>query len=83
VAVRGVYVHDATGTHRDEDFLTTDLTMKPPQRVACDTHRWSIDPTFQECRAYLQLESTKGDGQHTVLRFTPCLFGLYTILVLL
>jgi hypothetical protein len=83
VEVRWVYVHDCTGTHRDEYFLTTDLTMKPQHIVECYTQRWSIETTFQECREYLKLESTKGYGQQTVLRFTPCLFGLYTLVVLL
>jgi hypothetical protein len=83
VAVRWVYVHDATGTHRDEYFFTTDLTMRPQQIVEGYTQRWSIETTFQECREYLKLESTKGYGQQTVLRFTPCLFGLYPLVVLL
>jgi hypothetical protein len=75
VAVRWVYVHDCTGTHRDAYLLTTDITMKPPQIVACYTQCWSIETTFQECREYLYLESTKGYGQVTVLRCTPCLWG--------
>jgi hypothetical protein len=83
VAVRWVYVRDRTRTHRDEYVFTTDLTMKPQQMVECYTHRWSIETTFQECREYLKLESTKGYSQQTVLRFTPCLFGLYTLVVLL
>jgi DDE superfamily endonuclease len=83
VAVRWVYVHDCTGTHRDEYFFTTDITMKPQQMVERYTQRWSIETTFQECREHLKLESTKSYGQQTVLRFTPCLFGLYTMVVLL
>ena len=83
VAVRWVYVHDAAGTHRDEYLFTTDLHMRPNRIVECDTQRWSIETTFQECREYLKLESTKCYGQNTVLRFTPCLFGLYTIVVLI
>jgi DDE superfamily endonuclease len=83
VAVRWVYVHDCTGTHRDEYFFTTDLSLCPQQIVECYTQRWSIETTFQECREHLKLESTKCYGQQTVLRFTPCLFGLYTIIVLL
>ena len=83
VEVRWVYVHDGTGTHRDEYFFTTDITMKPQQIVECYTQRWSIETTFQECREHLKLESTKGYGKQTVLRFTPCLFGLYTMVVLL
>ena len=83
VAGRWVYVHDCTGTHRDEYLFTTDITMKPQQIVECYTQRWSIETTFQECREYLKLESTKGYGQATVLRFNPCLLGLYTTIVLL
>jgi Transposase DDE domain len=83
VAVRWVHVHDCTGTHRDEYFFTTDLSMRPEQIVECYTQRWSIETTFQEGREHLKLESTKCYSQQTVLRFTPCLFGLYTIVVLL
>jgi Transposase DDE domain len=81
-AVRWGYVHDCTGTHRDEYLLTTDITMKPPQIVECYTQRWSIETTFQECREYLQLESTQGYGQATVRRCNPCVWGLYTTIVL-
>jgi hypothetical protein len=83
VEVRWVYVHDCTGTHHDEYCFTTDITMRPQQIVECYTQRWSIETTFQECREYLKLESTTGDGQQTALRFTPGLFGLYTMVVLL
>jgi hypothetical protein len=64
-------------------FFTTDLSMCPKQIVECYMQRWSTETTFQECREYLKLESSKGYGQQSVLRFTPCLFGLYTIVVLL
>jgi hypothetical protein len=83
VEVRWVYVHDRTGTHRDEYFFTTDTTMRPQQVVESYTQRWSMETTFQECREYLKVESTKGYCQATVLRLTPCLFGLYTAIVLL
>ena len=78
-----MYVHDGTGTHRDEYFFTPDLSTNPQQIVECDTQRWSIETTFQECREYLKLESTKCYGQQMVLRFTPCLFGLHSIVILL
>jgi hypothetical protein len=83
VEVRWLYAHDCTGTHRDEYFFTTDITMKPQQIVECYTQQWSIETTFQECGEYLKLESTRGYSQQTVLRFTPCLFGLYTVVVFL
>ena len=51
--------------------------------MECYTQRWSIETTFQECREYLKLESTKGYSQAPVLRLPPCLFGLYTAIALL
>jgi hypothetical protein len=66
VEMRWGHVHDGTGTHRDASCLTTDMTMRPEQIVACDTPRWSIETTCQACRAYLPLESTTGDGPQTV-----------------
>jgi hypothetical protein len=83
VAVRRVYVHAGTGTHRDEYWFTTDRQLPPKRIVECYTPRWSIETTFQECRDHLELESPKWYGQQTVLRSTPCFFGLYTIIVLL
>src|SRR5262249_32955197 len=60
VAVRWVYVHDLTGTHRDEYFYSTDVTMSPQEILERYTERWNIETTFQELRAYLGLETTRG-----------------------
>jgi hypothetical protein len=83
VAVRWVYVHGCTGTHRDAYLFTTNLHLQPNRIVECYTQRWSIETTFQECREYLRLESPKCDGKATVFRFTPCVFGLSTTIILL
>jgi hypothetical protein len=47
------------------------------------TARWSIETTFQEMRAYLGLERTRGRKKETVLRLAPCLFGLYSVVAIL
>lgn len=83
VPVRWVFVHDCTGTHRDEYFFTTDLEMTPRMIVETFTGRWSIETTFQEMRAYLGLETTRGRTENTVLRTAPCLFGLFSVIALL
>jgi hypothetical protein len=79
VPVRWVFVHDQTGTHRDEYFFTTDLTMKPAAVIAIYTGRWNIETMFQETRSYLGLETTRGWCRNTVRRCGPCLFSLYTV----
>ena len=47
------------------------------------TPRGSLDTTFQACREHLPRASTTSDGQQTVQRFPPCVFGLYPMVVLL
>ena len=83
VPVRWVFVHDCSGTHRDEYFFTTDLAMTPKMIVETFTGRWNIETTFQEMREYLGLETTRGRTKNTVLRAAPCLFGLYSVVALL
>jgi hypothetical protein len=82
VPVRWVYVHDLTGTHRDEYLYSTDLSMTPQQIIEEYTGRWNIETTFEEARAYLGLESTRGWCERTVGRAEPCLLGLYSVVAL-
>jgi hypothetical protein len=79
VAVRWVFVHDLTGTHRDDYFFTTDVTMTAAQIIGTFTGRWSIEVTFQEMRAHLGLETTRGRKRPTVLRVAPSLFTLFSV----
>jgi hypothetical protein len=74
-----VWVPDRTGTHRDAYFFTTDPSWTAAQVLGTYTGRWNIGTTFQEMRAYLGLETTRGWAEKTVLRVAPCLFGLYTV----
>jgi hypothetical protein len=83
VPVRWVFVHDLDGTHRDEYFFSTDPELEPQARISHYTARWNIETTFQDLRAYLGLETTRGWCARTVLRAAPCLFGLYTVVALL
>lgn len=81
--VRWVFVHDLTGTHRDEYFFTTERAMTAKQIIETYTGRWCLETTFQELRAYLGLETTRGRTEMTVLRMAPCLFGLFSVVALL
>ena len=81
--LRWVYVHDLDGTHRDDYFFTTDLDLKPKQIIETFTGRWSIEVMFAEMRSHLGLETTRGRSRNTVLRAAPCLFGIYTLVVIM
>jgi len=82
VQVRWVFVHDLDGTHRDEYFFSTDAKMTPKEIIETFTGRWSIEVTFQELRAYLGRETTRGRTERAVLRAALCLFGLYSVVAL-
>lgn len=79
VEVRWVFVHDQTGTHRDEYLFTTDVTLSVREVIETYVGRWNEETTFQEMRSYLGLETTRGWKEKTVQRVGPCLFGLYTV----
>ncbi len=83
VALRWVSVRDRTGTHRDEYLYATDPALTPAQIVGYYCGRWNLETTFQEVRAHLGLETTRGRCAKTVTRAAPCLFGLYTVVALL
>jgi len=76
------FVHDCTGTHRDDYFFSTDPEMTPLAVIERITGRWSIETTFQEMRPYLGLETTRGRTEATMLRLVPCLFGLFSVVAL-
>lgn len=82
VPIRWVYVCDLTGTHRDEYFFTTDLSLSAKEIIEFYTGRWSLETTFQECKEHLKIETARGYTEKTVLRVMPCLLCLYTIIVL-
>lgn len=83
VAVRWVFVHDVTGSHRDEYFFTTEVGMGVAEVIETYGGRWNEETTFQEMRSYVGLETTRGWKQRTVLRVAPCLFGVYTLVACL
>jgi hypothetical protein len=83
VPLRWVFVRDASGTHRDEFFYSTDPSFSPEAVIGHYCWRWNVETTFQEARAHLGLETTRGWSRRTVLRAAPCLLGLYSVVALL
>ena len=55
----------------------------PPLLHLGGQYGWQIETTFQEARAHLGLETTRGWCRRTVLRAAPCLLGLYSVVALL
>ena len=83
VPVRWVFIHDVQGTHRDEYFYTTDISLGLRQITSWFTARWPIETTFQEVRAHLGFETPRQYVAKSVLHTAPCLLGLFSIICLI
>ena len=51
--------------------------------IARYVSRWNIEVTFQELRAHLGVETQRQWSDHAIARTTPCLFGLFSLVILL
>lgn len=81
--IRWVLVRDPKGKFLPTAFLSTDLTADPLQILAWFIMRWSLEVTFQECRAHLGLETQRQWSDLAIARTTPTLLGLFSLVTLL
>lgn len=80
VPIRWVLVRDPSGERQPQAFFSTDTTADPTQILAWFVRRWQVEVTFEECRAQLGVERQWSD--RAILRTTPALFGLYSLVTL-
>ncbi len=45
--------------------------------------RWAVETTFEEARTHLGLETQRQGSDWAIARTTPCLLGLFSLVVLL
>jgi hypothetical protein len=83
VPIRWIIVRDPTGQLEPQAFLCTDLSAKPRDIIAWFVSRWNVEVTFQEVRAHLGVETQRQWSDNAILRTTPALLALYSIITLL
>lgn len=83
VAIRYLITRDPEGSLRDEVFACTDLNASPEQIIQWVVRRWSVEVTFEEARAHLGMETQRQWSDLAIARTTPCLLGLFSLVVLL
>jgi hypothetical protein len=82
VPVRWVLVRDPAGELEPQAFLATDLDVRPCDILAWFVSRWQIEVTFEEVRAHLGVETQRQWSDKAILRTTPALLGLFSIVTL-
>jgi hypothetical protein len=82
VPIRWLLVRDPTGELEPQAFLATDLNANPGDILAWFVSRWQVEVTFEEVRAHLGVETQRQWSDKAILRTTPLLLGLFSIVTL-
>lgn len=77
--IRWVLVRDPSGERNAQVFLCTDLDLEPDAILSRFVLRWRIETTFQEVRQHMGVETQRQWSDLAILRTTPALLGLYSL----
>ncbi|MGA7053930.1 MAG: transposase [Mycobacterium sp.] len=80
--IRWVLVRDPSGERDAQAFLCTDLELEPAAILSRFVSRWRMETTFQEVREHLGVETQRQWSDLAILRTTPALLGLYSLVTL-
>jgi hypothetical protein len=83
VPIRWLLVRDPKGELDPQAFLATDLNARPQDILGWFVRRWQVEVTFEEVRAHLGVETQRQWSDMAILRSTPALLGLFSIITLL
>lgn len=82
VPIRWVLIRDPQETFPTQALLCTDLEARPEQIIGWFILRWQLEVTFHEVRAHLGVETQRQWSELAILRTTPALFGLFSLVTL-
>jgi len=81
--IRWVIVRDPNQTFKTQALLCTDLSVSAEQIVHWFVRRWRVEVTFHEVRTHLGVETQRQWADLSILRITPALLGLFSVVTLL
>jgi len=81
--IRWVIVRDPKKIFKTQALLCTDLSISPQQIVQWFVRRWQLEVTFQEVRTQLGVETQRQWADLSILRITPALLSLFSMVTLL
>ena len=82
VPIRWVLVRDPAGRLDPKAFLCTDPETSPLEMLTWFVRRWRVEVTFEEVRRHLGIETQRQWSDQAILRTTPCLLGLFSVVAL-
>ncbi len=82
VTIRWVLITDLCGQFESQALLCTDPNADAHQIVEWFVLRWQMEVTFEEARAHLGIETQRQWSELAILRTTPGLLGLFSLVTL-
>ena len=83
VLIRWVLIRDPKKKFQSQALLCTDLNISSEQIVTWFVRRWQVEVTFHEVRTHLGVETQRQWADLAILRITPALLGLFSLVTLL
>jgi hypothetical protein len=83
VALRWVLIRDPQDTFPPQALLCTDPSATPLQIVSWFVLRWQLEVTLHEVRTHLGVETQRQWSDLAIVRSTPALLGLFSLITLL
>jgi len=81
--IRWVIVRDPKKIFKTQALLCTDINVSAEQIIKWFVQRWQVEVTFHEVRTHLGVETQRQWADLSILRSTPALLGLFSIITLL
>lgn len=81
--IRWVLVRDPKKIFKTQALLCTDVNISAEQILQWFTRRWQVEVTFHEVRTHLGVETQRQWADLSILRITPALLSLFSVVTLL
>jgi hypothetical protein len=81
--IRWVIVRDPKQIFKTQALLCTDTNISAEQIVQWFVRRWQVEVTFHEVRTHLGVETQRQWADLSILRITPALLSLFSVVTLL
>jgi hypothetical protein len=82
VPIRWVLIRDPEGKFAPQALLCTDQNADPTQIIPWFVLRWQVEVTFHEVRTHLGVETQRQWSDLAILRTTPALLGLFSLVTI-
>jgi hypothetical protein len=82
VPIRWVLIRDPEGKFASQAVLCTDQNAEPLHILEWFVMRWQVEVTFHEVRTHLGVETQRQWSDLAILRTTPALLGLFSLVTI-